>query len=104
MISDCLDCIDTRRWKHGLMFRDGTTRDPTAIAALHGVFLNRGDNVGLAIARPDVENAMSSTIKAAEDWLRMGLASSSSCGNPDAPGGRPSSYAKSCYQQVRVCT
>ena len=23
MVSDCLDCIDTRRWKHGLMFTDG---------------------------------------------------------------------------------
>jgi hypothetical protein len=99
MISDCLDCIDTRRWKHGLMFRDGTTRDPAAIAALHGVFLNRGDDIGLAVARPDVENAMSGTVKAANGWLKMALNSSSSCGAPVAPGGRPSSYSTGCYQQ-----
>jgi hypothetical protein len=99
MISDCLDCIDTRRWKHGLMFRDGTTRDPAAIAALHGVFLNRGDDIGLAVARPDVENAISSTVKAANGWLKMALNSSSSCGAPVAPGGRPSSYSTGCYQQ-----
>jgi hypothetical protein len=69
MISDCLDCIDTRRWKHGLMYRDGTTRDPSGVAALHGVFLNRGDNVELAVARPDVEHAVSGTVAAAQKWL-----------------------------------
>ena len=53
MISDCLDCIDTRRWKHGLMFRDGTTRDPSAIAALRGIFLNRADNFELSAPTPD---------------------------------------------------
>ena len=100
MISDCLDCIDTRRWKHGLMFTDGTTRDPSAIAALHGVFLNRGDNVGMAVARPDVEHAVSGTVQAADGWLKVALnASSSSCGTPHAPGGRPSSYSNDCYQQ-----
>ena len=69
MISDCRDCIDTRRWKHGLMYKDGTTRDPSGIAALHGVFLNRGDNVELAVARPDVEHVVSGTVTAAQTWL-----------------------------------
>ena len=37
MISDCRDCADTRRWKHGLLYTDGTTRDPAAIAAVGSV-------------------------------------------------------------------
>lgn len=78
MISDCLDCIDTRRWKHGLMYRDGTTRDPSAVAALHGIFLNRGDNLELAVARPDVEYAVSGTVAAAHAWLNAA--------NSSAPG------------------
>lgn len=69
MISDCLDCIDTRRWKHGLMYVDGTTRDPAAIAAVNGVFLNRGDSVGLAVPKPDVEGASSGTIDKVQSWL-----------------------------------
>ena len=44
------------------MFKDGTTRDPSAVAALHGVFLNRGDNVPTAVARPDVEGATSGRV------------------------------------------
>ena len=56
MISDCLDCADTRRWKHGLLYTDGTTRDPAAIAAVRGIYLNRGDEVALAVPKTDVEH------------------------------------------------
>ena len=80
MISDCLDCIDTRRWKHGLMYTDGTTRDPSAIAALHGVFLNRGDAVGIAVARPDVEGAVSRAVSDGKKWLAGGAAASFQAG------------------------
>lgn len=52
-----------------LRFRDGSTRDPTAIAALHGVFLNRGDNHELAVARPDVEGSVSRAVAEATAWL-----------------------------------
>ena len=69
MISDCLDCADTRRWKHGLMYTDGTTRDPAAIAAVRGIYLNRGDLVPLAVPRPDVEDIPSTFAKAASAWL-----------------------------------
>ena len=69
MISDCLDCIDTRRWKHGLMYKDGTSRDPAAIAAIRGVYLNRGDDVALAVPRPDVEHRSSATTGSIRAWL-----------------------------------
>lgn len=72
MISDCSDCVDTRRWKHGLMFADGTTRDPAAIAALHGVYVNRGEYVPLAVPRPDVEGHSSSVARGVAAWLAKG--------------------------------
>jgi hypothetical protein len=50
-------------------FRDGSTRDPAAIAALHGIFLNRGDNYELAVARPDVEGSVTRTVAEATAWL-----------------------------------
>ena len=36
---------------------------------MHGVFLNRGDNYELAVARPDVEGAVSRAIAEATTWL-----------------------------------
>ena len=72
MISDCLDCIDTRRWKHGLMFRDGTTRDPSAIAALRGsgtLILKpsdgtQGDGIFLVRSTTELERLLA-------DWARL---------------------------------
>ena len=75
MISDCLDCADTRRWKHGLLYTDGTTRDAAAIAAVRGIYLNRGDTVPLAVPRPDVEHKPSTLAKAAAAWLQAAAVS-----------------------------
>ena len=66
----------------------GTTRDPSAIAAIHGVYLNRGDNVGLAVARPDVEGAATDTVTRSRAWLRDNatadyLAGTALCEPPD---------------------
>ena len=75
MISDCLDCADTRRWKHGLLYTDGTTRDAAAIAAVRGIYLNRGDTVPLAVPRPGVEHKPSALAKAAAAWLQAAAVS-----------------------------
>ena len=74
MVSDCADCTDQRRYKHGLMYVDGTTRDPAAVAAVRGVYLNRGDNpvAPPAVPRPDVEGASTRTATAIDGWLRGG--------------------------------
>ena len=75
MISACVDCIDTRRWKHGLFYGDGTTRDPLAIAAVRGTYINRrplsepDPALRPAVPRPDVEGLASSAIKAAAALL-----------------------------------
>ena len=69
MVSDCVDCMDTRRWKHGLMYRDGTTRDAAGALALRGIFLNRGERVSIAVPRPNVEGRVSSVASAASAWL-----------------------------------
>lgn len=72
MISDCLDCVGSRRWKHGLLFSDGTTRDPAAIAALHGVYVNRGERVPLAVPRPDMEGEASNVANDIANWIAQG--------------------------------
>lgn len=76
MISDCLECIDTRRWKHGLMFTDGTTRDPSAVAAVRGIYLNRGEAVSLAVPRADVEGISDRIGNDIVTWINQGSAAS----------------------------
>ena len=89
MISDCLDCADTRRWKHGLLYTDGTTRDPAAIAAVRGIYLNRGDEVALAVPKTDVEHKPDALAKAVAGWLAQTDSSSASAS---------SAHAMSCSQ------
>lgn len=51
------------------MYQDGTTRDPSAIAALRGIFVNRGESYPLAVPRPDVEGTSSSIAEGIAAWL-----------------------------------
>ena len=71
VISDCADCADTRRWKHGLLYIDGTTRDPAAIAAVQGIYLNRGDSLAAppAVPKTDVEHKPANLAAAVKSWL-----------------------------------
>jgi hypothetical protein len=52
---------------HGIFYPDGTVRDPSIVAAMLGIFRNRGTNVILEV--PDRENWVRNTIKSARTWL-----------------------------------
>lgn len=59
----------TRGWGnvHGIFYPDGTIRDPSIPMAVMGIFRNRGP--GVVLERPDREGRVTSTLKAARNWL-----------------------------------
>ena len=67
MISDCQDCVDTRRWKHGIVYPDGSIRDAAAVAAVSGFFVRRQGEI--AVPRPDVEGVSTQVVKLGKLWL-----------------------------------
>jgi hypothetical protein len=67
MISECQDCVDTRRWKHGIVYSDGSIRDAAAVAAVSGFFIKRQGEI--AVPRPDVEGVSTQVVKLGKLWL-----------------------------------
>jgi hypothetical protein len=59
----------TRYWGtvHGVFYPDGTIRDPTIVAALFGMFRNRGEDVVLAV--PDREDFVTRAVANNKKWL-----------------------------------
>jgi len=52
---------------HGVFYPDGTVRDPSIVAALLGMFRNRGKNVVEEV--PDRENHVTEAVTTNKDWL-----------------------------------
>lgn len=59
----------TRHWGtvHGVFYADGTIRDPTIVAALFGMFRNRGEEV--VPAAPDREDFVTRAVANNKKWL-----------------------------------
>jgi hypothetical protein len=59
----------TRDWGsvHGVFYPDGTVRDPTIVAALFGMFRNRGDDAVPAV--PDREDLVTRAVANNRRWL-----------------------------------
>jgi hypothetical protein len=52
---------------HGVFYPDGTVRDPSIVAALMGMFRNRGNNVVEEV--PDRENHLTEAVENNKKWL-----------------------------------
>jgi hypothetical protein len=61
--------IGKSRWRdiHGIVYPDGTVRDPSVVAAVQGFFRNRG--VSRVAVDIDKEGRVTATLRAASDWL-----------------------------------
>ena len=53
---------------HGVFYPDGTVRDPAIVAALFGMFRNRGKNIVEEV--PDRENHLTEAVANNKKWLR----------------------------------
>jgi hypothetical protein len=59
----------TKQWGtvHGVLYADGTVRDPSIVAALFGFFRNRGTDVMPEV--PDREGRVTAAVEANKKWL-----------------------------------
>ncbi len=64
--------IGVSRWRdiHGVVYPDGSVRDPAIVAALQGFFRKRGP--GAVPAAVDKEGAAGRALREADDWLAAG--------------------------------